>query len=223
MKNTLLFIMLFFVKICLCTGQKIDTVYYTLFYKNASPKRYAIYRVVRNDSGIVKVFDYYKGGSIIMSGGFKSTDFKERTGPFRYYTNSKLKEFRLYEQSKYPEALMPFKVLLEKIPNQSDSLYLVMYFYRNKNIRSAGYRSECCKLVGTWLFFTEDGKSVMLENYKNNIIDGPVYGYDNGFNWLLGQYKEGKRDGDWVYYYVDDHTFYKKVIYKDGKKIKTIR
>ena len=220
-----LFIAIFFLLIWteISNCQEVDTLYYTLLFKEATPKKYTFYRVVRHDSDIIKVFDYWKNGEIYMSGGYKSDNFKEKTGPFKYYLNNRITRIMLYEPSKYPEFLSSFSGLLELIPQQPDSLYLVIYLFKNNKFHSAGYRSECCLRYGPWIFLSKNGKEAALETYKNNILHGPLEEYYLNQLWLKGSYKNGERDGEWLYYDTRNHSLYKTIIYSSGKKLKVIR
>jgi antitoxin component YwqK of YwqJK toxin-antitoxin module len=157
-----------------------------------------------------------------MSGGYKSNDFKEKTGPFKYYLNNRITEIKIYEPSKYPEVLSSFSGLLEKIPQQPDSLALVIYFHKNKKFHSAGYISECCFRYGSWIFLSKNGKEAVLETYKNNILHGPLEIFYSNKLWLKGSYTDGKRDGEWLFY-DDQNNLYKTKIYSAGDKLKVIR
>jgi antitoxin component YwqK of YwqJK toxin-antitoxin module len=218
MKRILIVFILFLTLTRISYCQKVDTLFYTRSFKEASAHKYTFYRIVRHDSTMVKVFDYWKYGKIFMSGGFKSNDFKVKTGPFIYYKKDRISKYRLYEPSKYQMILSSLGIL-KYIPSQSDSLDILVYFHKNGNINAAGYVSECCKKNGRWIFISKDTAYVTIENYRNGIIDGPFVNYYKGYVISTGYYKNAKKDGDWSYYN-DEHVLFATEIYSHGKRIK---
>jgi len=203
--------------------QQVDTIYYSLFGKIGTQDKYSFYRVIRHDSASIRVYYYSKTGRILNSGGYKSIDLKEKTGPFNYYRNEKIHILRIYEPSKYPEILKSLKGILENIPQQSDSLSLRIHFYKKGNLQSVGYISECCYKNGKWIFLSKDTNYLTIESYRNGTIDGPFSDYYKGHIISTGYYKNGKKDGEWLYYYSDTHILFKTEIYLNGKKLKTLR
>ena len=199
--------------------QKVDTTYYNLFNEEVSSKKYAYYRIAKQEENFVRVFDYYITGHLKMTGSYKSFEFIEKTGPFNYYSGDRVNEFRLYEPSKYPKILSSLGTVLNEIPQQPDSLYLVVYFHKNKKIDAIGYRRDCCFLEGTWMFFSKDGKSASVASYKNDIEEGPYTVYYNGKVLYSGFFKDGKKDGEWSFF-GNDGKIYRTVFYHNGKKVK---
>lgn len=137
MKLFLLLIFFFYIPATALFCQNIDTLYYDHSFREATEKRYTFYRLVRKDSGIVKVFDYWKNGRIQMSGGYRSADFKVETGPFKYYKRDRITNIVLHEPYKYPGVLSSFSAILERIPKQPDSASLVIYFHKNRKLKAA--------------------------------------------------------------------------------------
>ena len=43
--------------------------------------------------------------------------------------------------------------------------------------------------------------------------------YDDGTNHSSGLYKDGKKDGNWVYFGTEPEVYIRKEVYKDGEKI----
>ena len=59
--------------------------------------------------------------------------------------------------------------------------------------------------------------------YETTFVDGNGFWkdfYSNGDVKETGQYKSGKKEGEWLYYY-EDNILYQKRLYKDGGLIKT--
>ena len=50
--------------------------------------------------------------------------------------------------------------------------------------------------------------------------DGPVtIYYDDGTKHSTGLYKDGKKEGNWVYFGTEPEVYIRKEVYKDGEKI----
>jgi antitoxin component YwqK of YwqJK toxin-antitoxin module len=222
MRNFLILFILFTADFQYVTSQRIDTIYYDKKWNSTTKKAFKYYRITRQDSNKVAIFDYYKSGRIQMSGGYKSFDFKEETGPFNYYKKNRIYHIQLYEPSKYPSFLLKFKGVLENVPQQPDSLYLSIYFNRNNTVNSIGYVSECCYYFGPWFYFSKKGDLIYMSTYFNDKLNGPHFVYINDKIWYSGTYKNGKRDGEWKFYFFDG-VLKKTVYYDSGKVIKKIR
>ena len=60
-------------------------------------------------------------------------------------------------------------------------------------------------------------------NYFLNVEDGEcVWYWDNGKPWIIGNYKNGVKEGPWKHYNTDG-TLTKTVIFIEGKKLEKIR
>jgi antitoxin component YwqK of YwqJK toxin-antitoxin module len=227
MKKIIAILCTLFISVNICNSQKSDTTYFDKKSHFTTKENTFLYIISKQDinTDIVKVAAYNKNGKILSTGGFKSYDIKnmkgENTGPFNYYKNDRLESFELYEPSKYPEVLSSLSVILEKIPQQADSLFLEINYYKNGIIKSVGYRSTCCDLVGTWVYYSKNGKYMIVESYKNNVIDGLSTVYYLGKIIATGNYKNGKKDGEWYIYYADG-TPLKTEFYLNGRKITII-
>ena len=222
MKTSLTTILIFTLFEIVSVGQKIDTTYYDWRDRKTTNKRYLYYRVARQDSNVVRVFDYYKPGQLKMSGGFKTFEFLEKTGPFNYYSNNRITHIELYEPSKYPNFLLKFKSILENFPPQPDSLKLEIFYYKNLNIKAIGYISECCHRFGQWYFFSEDNKLKEIANFINDKYDGPFIYFPDNYLGLIGSYKNNKKDGEWKYFSREGKLILTEY-YLNNKKIKSIR
>jgi antitoxin component YwqK of YwqJK toxin-antitoxin module len=217
-------IFLFSVSISI-NAQQIDTIYYDNNWNVSNSKNYKYYRLFVEIDGEVKVTDYYRNGNIQMTGGYKSVDFKEPTGPFFYYDKkSKLTSLELYEPHLYPQIRAKLNKSEVKIPEIEDlSAILYVTYYKNETIRTIGYGFDKCTAHGTWLYFTKKGNLMFKYNYFLNEEDGEcVWYWDNGKKWIIGNYKNGLKEGPWKHYNADG-TLTKTVIFIEGKKLEKIR
>jgi hypothetical protein len=186
-----------------CSSQTIDTIYYNKNDQIASPKNFNYYRIARQDSGIVKVFDYDKSGKMKMSGGFKSFDLNDPTGPFYYYKKNRIEKLDLFEPSKYQEILANYTGQLKNIPRQPDTLNLRIFFYNNKKVKWIGYITKKGIYSGPGVFFTDKGElSSMFTSFKG-ILNGECTYYKNNKIIITGSFKDGKPNGKWLYYSKD--------------------
>jgi len=67
----------------------------------------------------------------------------------------------------------------------------------------------------------EAGALPVIENYVNNVVNGPSKLYYLNNLWCSGSYKNGKKDGEWQFY-LNSGRLAKTTIYQDGRKIKVI-
>jgi uncharacterized protein len=107
-----------------------------------------------------------------------------------------------------------------KIPEIEDlSAILYVTYYKNGKIRTIGYGFDKCTAHGTWFYFNKKGSLNFKYNYFLNEEDGECvwYGYD-GKPWIIGNYKNGLKEGPWKHY-SPDGALSKTVIYSKGKKV----
>jgi antitoxin component YwqK of YwqJK toxin-antitoxin module len=222
MKKTILITLFASLSLGLLYSQRVDTIYYNSKDQVVTKKKYDYYRIARQDSDRVKVFDYSKSGKIKMSGAFKTFNFTEETGPFYYYSNKRVTQLEIHQPSQYPEIYNKYKSFLDNMPKQPDSLKLIITFYKNYSVQSIGYASDCCNWYGPYYTFTKNGELFYLETYLSNKLDGPFILYFNNSPLIIGQYKNGKKEGEWQYY-TGKKKLEKTTIYKDGKVVNVIR
>ena len=81
------------------------------------------------------------------------------------------------------------------------------------------------KKHGEQIFYNQYPNSIgSIILYKNGIKDGlSKFYYANGNLKYEEEYKNGRLNGDWKKYYIDGHTVGIYYVYKDGKKIKTLK
>lgn len=204
----------------LIMSQRIDTIYYNNKDKIASKNKFDYYRIARQDTDRVRVFDYYKSGKIRMSGAFRSFNFEEEIGPFYYYSKKdKITQLEVHQPSLYPEIYSKYKNYLDNIPKQPDSLKLIIRFHNNLTVRSIGYVSDCCYYFGPWFFFTKKGEPMYLVTYLSNSRNGTYIMFIDHKPYIKGQYINNEKDGLWTYYDFNEKVR-KTVVYNNGKKIK---
>ena len=222
MKKIFVLLLTLFIGFNLCFGQNIDTTYFDKNWNSTASKNYKYYRVAKRDSDFIKVTDYERNGDIQMTGGYKTFEFENETGPFYYYKNNLLTGFELYEPSRYPKIYSSLNEIVKRIPQQPDSLILDINYFKDQTIKSIGYRHKCCDLIGTWFYFSKNGKYVTEESYKNNVGDGSSTVYFLNKIIISGNWKDGKKDGEWIFRFYDGQLR-KTEVYQDGQKIKVIR
>jgi antitoxin component YwqK of YwqJK toxin-antitoxin module len=204
---------------CIC--QHVDTIYFDKHWNESTSNLYEYYGIVRQDSGMVRVFSYNKSGVIQSKEGFKKNDFKEKSGPSYYYNKNKLYAIEVYEPSKYPEILSRYKIIVDNIPVQPDSLKLRINYYKNTALSSIGYISECCYYYGIWYFFTKHGKPSKMITYDHDKRNGPYIWYDKDGIYLSGSYVNDEKDGEWKKY--DSGKLISTRLYHNGKFIRKLK
>lgn len=214
--------MIGFFNICI-QAQKVDSIYYDKNGNKSTRKDFKYYRLYVQIGDLVKVTDYYKNGRIKMTGGYKSKDFIEATGPFFYYDKRKrITELKIFEPIKYPSIVSEINKTGIDIPIISDSLFFRAFYYKNGTINSLGYGTNFCSWQGTWLYFRKNGDLDSKVNFLNDRPDGEYVYYFNSFcPFIKGYYKDGKREGNWEYFNPSGKLT-KTVRYFNGNKIKTM-
>jgi hypothetical protein len=202
-----------------------DTIYFDKKFVETSSSDYAYFRLSAKYGDIIKVTDYFSDGKIQMTGGFKSLDFIEPTGPFFYYNKKgRITELEVYEPKMYPGILSDFIKLGISIPDDNDSLMIDGYYHKNGKIHGMGFAKDPCTAHGTWLYFNKHGNIYCQINFLNSKRNGKYILYDNfGIPFLEGYYKDGERDGPWEYFSYHSTQIRKTKFYKNGEKIKTVR
>ena len=73
------------------------------------------------------------------------------------------------------------------------------------------------KVHGEKKVFAPSGEPISLENYQNNILDGPAVYFQNGLRYLEVTYKEGVKHGI-ERYFVDGETIVEETQWCEGEK-----
>jgi antitoxin component YwqK of YwqJK toxin-antitoxin module len=204
--------------------QTVDTIYYDKDWNLTDKSNFEYYRIVTPYKGIMQVVDYYKTGRIQMTGTYKDLDFKYPTGQFFYYRkNGKYFHQVIYEPFNYQSILAPFADLLEIISPLPDSIRIDLYYFKNGKLVQIGYSDLKCSCTGRKLLLFLNGQLWEQKGYKNDKLDGPYISYFENKEIITGNYKVGKKDGEWIYYNYgnnnNDRSIKKRVIYQNGRKI----
>jgi hypothetical protein len=222
MRHFLILLFYFLFNATYINGQQIDTIYFNKNWIQTTGKSFKYYRIARQDSNKIAVYDYYKSGRLQSSGAYTTFEFNKETGPFYYFKKNRLYHMEIYEPTKYQNNLSKFTSILALFPPQADSLNLSIFFYKNKKIKSIGYVSECCFTFGPWISFSRHGDLLEMVTRYNNKLDGPYFMYKDNKIVVSGSFKDDKRDDEWKFY--DSGGILRNTIYfKTGKKVKKIR
>lgn len=200
-------------------GQRRDTIYYDKNWKEIENKNYKFYRVAFQYEGIVQVTDYYKFGKIQMTGTYKTFNFKDPTGQFFYYKkNGYFDQQTIYEPFKYPDLLSPIHDYLNLISPLPDSFSIQISYRKRGSIWGIGYVSDSCSCRSRMLYMSNKGNLWFQMSYLNNKSDGRFIKYYSNKIGITGQFKTGKKNGEWVFYN-QDGTVQRKENYLNGEKI----
>jgi antitoxin component YwqK of YwqJK toxin-antitoxin module len=198
-----------------------DTIYYDNDWIQTSSKRYSYFRIVTDCEGLVCVSDYCRSGELQMTGTYKSFDFVDAVGPFRYYKKNKLTKLVLYQPFLYTDLLAEFEKELKYIKDTATVYSLSVTYGKQGRIKRIGFMSDECNRIGAWLFyFGRSDFPTYLVDIQNNEFNGRYIMYNKkGVPDIIGNYKMGKRHGQWDY--LDNGQSFSTYYYENGKKIKT--
>jgi hypothetical protein len=200
-------------------GQGRDTIYYDKNWKVTDNKKYEFYRVAFRYKGIIQVTDHYKSGKIQMTGTYKSSSFSEPTGQFFYYKkNGHFDHQTIYEPLKYHDLLSPYYDYLKLISPLPDTFHIEIDFRKGGSIWGIAYISDTCSCKSRWLYLSKEGDLWFQMSFLNHKSDGRYISYFGNKKAVTGQFKNGKKNGEWVFY-KQDGTIRKKEDY-NGKKVR---
>ena len=140
---------------------------------------------------------FYTNKRIRYQGRF---DHGKETGTFKYYSAA---------SSEYPVVIKKF--------NAGSDVAEVSFYSKNGLLQSKG-KMQGKNRVGKWLFYHEDGKTIMSEE---NYIDGKLEGeyktfYKTGKPTEIAYYKNGLLDSVYRKYSIKGHL-YQHFSYRGGK------
>lgn len=140
---------------------------------------------------------YYQNGRVRYTGEFKHG---KEVGTFKYYSAA---------SSDHPIAV--------KIFNPDNTIADVTFYTEEGVLQSKG-KMDGKNRVGKWLYFHEDGKTVMAEeNYVDGKLDGDYKTfYLSGKPTEIAYYKDGLLDSTYRKYSIKGHL-YQHLTYKNGK------
>ncbi|MDX1350544.1 MAG: hypothetical protein R3279_09865 [Putridiphycobacter sp.] len=74
-------------------------------------------------------------------------------------------------------------------------------YYPNGQLKMSGKLNNNGQKEGIWISYFENGKKNSESNFKNGVNDGySMVWYPNGNVRYFGDYKDGKKVGDWTFY-----------------------
>ncbi len=92
------------------------------------------------------------------------------------------------------------------------------FYFSNGKIEQEG-KYKKGKLNGVWKHYYSNGAVLKVENYDKGILDGEFKQFFiDGKNYINGQYKDGKKDGKWVY---SNNYLVQNKYFSDGEKTGT--
>tara|TARA_R110002073_G_scaffold139232_2_gene289369 strand:- start:143816 stop:144490 length:675 start_codon:yes stop_codon:yes gene_type:complete len=148
----------------------------------------------------------------------------ERHGIWKkYYSNDRLRYVGSFEHGKevgvfkyYSAASSEFPVVIKEF-NKNDDVADVKFYTVNGIIESKGLMKGKNR-EGKWIYFHEDGKTVMSEEtYKDGKLDGPYKTfYNTGKPTEIANYKDGLLNGSYKKYSIKGHI-YQDFNYQDGR------
>jgi len=220
MKTVLMLLSLLIFFLDYTAGQNRDTIYHDKNWDEINYKNFKFYRIAFQDRGVVHVNDYYKTGKIKMTGTYKSFNFQDKTGQFLYYKeNGHFFRQDIYEPFKYPSLLSQFKDYLNLLSPMPDSINIVISYRKNGAIWGIGYVSDSCDNRSRWLYISKKGDLYFQMSFINNKKDGRFISYNSNKICTVGQFKNGQKNGEWVFYDLDGRII-KKTNYLYGKDIR---
>ena len=141
----------------------------------------------------------------------------------KYYNNGRLRYAGEFSHGKeigtfnyYSAATSDFPIVV-KVFNPKDNIAEVTFYTETGLMQSKG-KMEGKNRVGKWLYFHEDGKTIMAEeNYKDGKLDGDYKTFFNtGKPTEIAYYRNGLLDSTYLKYSIKGHL-YQQLTYKNGK------
>ncbi|RPE00870.1 toxin-antitoxin system YwqK family antitoxin [Aureibaculum marinum] len=147
----------------------------------------------------------------------------ERHGVWRkYYSNKRIRYQGTFNHGKeigtfkyYSAAQSDFPIVIKEFKENSD--IAEVSFYNDNGLLQSKGKMQGKNRVGKWLYYHEDGKTVMSEeNYVDGKLDGDYKTfYESGKPTEIGYYKNGKLDSVYRKYSIKGHL-YQHLNYKNG-------
>lgn len=116
----------------------------------------------------------------------------------------------------YSAANSEFPIVVKEYNNANNTAEVK--FYTNKGVLESTGKMVGKNRIGKWVYFHEDGKTIMSEEHYNN--EGKLHGfyktfYKDGKPTEVANYKNGKLDGNYKKYAIKGHI-YQDVNYLNG-------
>ena len=197
------------------------------------------YRIGKYNHGFYdgEVSDYWMDGSLQMTGSYLGN---VRTGDFNwYYKNGKKAAFAIYynDESDFVKGWDDKGNIICKNGNG----VFTWYHSHNNTVSSTG-AYKYGKRDGLWKYYNTEGRIIEEDNYKDGrfyvincwdddgldriVSDGNgkyERHFKNGKLKVSGEYKDGVREGEWIWYYwngeVENKCFYNNGV-REGESIR---
>ena len=189
-------------------GQNIEK-FYTYNWKECEPNEARFYSTIINtDSGYVRKDYFIHEKTLQMVGKYKDQDLKIHNGYFYYFhPNGSLDAMGKYADDKkiglwlhyYPDGMPKDSInylngnaigtSLSWHPNgypkdssiiNTEGKGLIVTWFDNSNIASAGFVINNTKPEGTWKYYHKNGQISSKETYKNEVLIDKIYFDENG-------------------------------------------
>ncbi len=113
----------------------------------------------------------------------------------------------------------PLKVGVYKWKGNSRILMKEINYYPNGEIETEGELNEDGQKHGLWVYWHENGKKWLEENYQNSLRHGEfIEWYMSGDKSFEGEYENGFPSGKWTFWDEDGNKT-KQLIYENGEVV----
>ncbi len=97
--------------------------------------------------------------------------------------------------------------------------YYIKYYSKDNSILITGKYNESGGKEGPWTHYSKDGTIHHITNYQKSKKNGIHKSFkSNGKLSFKGNYKDGKKDGEWIYYSKLDDSIEETINYNNGVK-----
>lgn len=212
-------------------SQPRDTIFFNRNWELTESKNYKYIRTYEITDTLFQITDYYKKGNLYMAGfcglnaDITHQELLFKSGPCYWYDKKgRLIKMALCNPAKYPQ-------ILNKITS-SDSIQFEVeeklnldfwiFYFKNGNIASLGYKFDSCQNHGKWAFYYKNGAFKGLNTYNFGKLDGYSSWFSKkGYKILDEYYKNGKNHGTVKWYSHDtENEVIQTIQFENGKKIK---
>jgi len=225
--KTILLSLLVFLSVTV-KGQNLDTVYFDIDWQKIEDGDYRFYRIASPEDTLIKILDYYKNGSLQWKGRIKKDFTLINKGTFEgeergkcefYFKSGTVEIMEVYQPLKNLTDIVEF--YKEPITDSSSltNLHFTVYFFKNSKVRSFGFEDLQQNRYQTWFFYSRNGRLTSKEEYGDDPNSFLNVLYNQQGNVIVScEYKNGKRDGAYKYYW-SSGLFFQTGKYEGGKKV----
>lgn len=173
-------------------------------------------RIFQKWTSFGNLYHYYNEDSITVTMDTKTREITEKgffkngqkTGLwFKRYPNGNIAYEKNYKAGRLFGKSVDYYLSgnIETESNYNENGYLegaYKVYHETKGILLKGQYDSQGGKIGTWRYYTEEGKLLEVKNYNSNRLDGLYeYYYPNkGIVQEKGYYKNGRKVGTWSYY-----------------------